>query len=236
MSKSTIFFGNISGGEQLKILNVLPFQVGKLPVKYLGVLLITKRPGLQECKQLIDKVKSIVRDWKNKILSYAGRMQLWLLSVWEIDVEKNDSWFWKNLIGLKDMVRHHIAHKVGNVRCTVADMIYNGEWKWPSEWLDRFFILKSIKVHVLNDNNDKVIWKKNNVQFTEFSIKIAWEDLRSNDPDVEWKKIVWCLGDGCMIRWPCTFAGKASFQRSSKFILSGSGDNSNLNLMFPLFA
>nr|GEY67491.1 RNA-directed DNA polymerase, eukaryota, reverse transcriptase zinc-binding domain protein [Tanacetum cinerariifolium] len=54
----------------------LPFVVGKLPVKYLGVPLITKKMSSKECKQLIDKVKSKVEDWKNKYLSYAGRLQL----------------------------------------------------------------------------------------------------------------------------------------------------------------
>ncbi|GJU03986.1 RNA-directed DNA polymerase, eukaryota, reverse transcriptase zinc-binding domain protein [Tanacetum coccineum] len=38
--------------------------------------LITKRLGREECKQLIDKVKNKVKDWKNKVLSYAGRMHL----------------------------------------------------------------------------------------------------------------------------------------------------------------
>ncbi|GJX36852.1 RNA-directed DNA polymerase, eukaryota, reverse transcriptase zinc-binding domain protein [Tanacetum coccineum] len=51
-------------------------KVGKLPVKYLGVLLITKRLGMGDCKQLLDKVKMKVRNWKNKYLSYAGRLQL----------------------------------------------------------------------------------------------------------------------------------------------------------------
>ena len=50
--------------------------MGKLPVKYLGVSLITKRIGTKECKQLIDKVNNRVNEWKNKYLSYAGRLQL----------------------------------------------------------------------------------------------------------------------------------------------------------------
>ncbi|GKA63437.1 RNA-directed DNA polymerase, eukaryota, reverse transcriptase zinc-binding domain protein [Tanacetum coccineum] len=47
MSKSTIFYGNVKMGDQRK-----------------------------ECKQLIDKVRNKVDDWKNKAFSYAGRMQL----------------------------------------------------------------------------------------------------------------------------------------------------------------
>ncbi|GKC39954.1 RNA-directed DNA polymerase, eukaryota, reverse transcriptase zinc-binding domain protein [Tanacetum coccineum] len=76
LSKSTIYFGNVKVGEQKSILNVIPFSIGKFPTKYLGVPLITKRPGREECKVLVDKVRCKVGDWKNKALSYTGRMQL----------------------------------------------------------------------------------------------------------------------------------------------------------------
>ncbi|PWA72453.1 RNA-directed DNA polymerase, eukaryota, Reverse transcriptase zinc-binding domain protein [Artemisia annua] len=72
MNKSTAFFGNVGNEEMSEILEVLPFSIGKLPVKYLGVRLITKRIGAKECKQLIDKVKNRVNDWKNRYLSYAS--------------------------------------------------------------------------------------------------------------------------------------------------------------------
>ena len=55
---------------------MLPFKVGKLPVTYLGVPLITKQLTFTDCKCLIDKVKIKVSNWKNKLLSYAGRLQL----------------------------------------------------------------------------------------------------------------------------------------------------------------
>nr|GEU36621.1 RNA-directed DNA polymerase, eukaryota, reverse transcriptase zinc-binding domain protein [Tanacetum cinerariifolium] len=45
-------------------------------MKYLGVPLITKTIGITECNQLVEKVKHKVNDWKNKVLSYAGRLQL----------------------------------------------------------------------------------------------------------------------------------------------------------------
>ena len=71
MNKSTAFFGNVDSNEMKRILEILPFSVGKLPVKYLGVPLITKRINAKECKQLIDKVKQRVNDRKNRYLSYA---------------------------------------------------------------------------------------------------------------------------------------------------------------------
>ncbi|GJX84964.1 RNA-directed DNA polymerase, eukaryota, reverse transcriptase zinc-binding domain protein [Tanacetum coccineum] len=75
-TKSTIIFGSMRMEDQQSILNCVPFKVEKLLIKYLGVPLTSKRIGANNCKSLIDKVKSRVSNWKNKCLSYAGRLQL----------------------------------------------------------------------------------------------------------------------------------------------------------------
>ncbi|XP_071687068.1 uncharacterized protein [Rutidosis leptorrhynchoides] len=70
-------FGLVSGlVPNLKITNLLQFSVGKLPMKYLGVPLLAKKLGIQDCKSLINKIKKKVLNWKNRKLSYAGRLQL----------------------------------------------------------------------------------------------------------------------------------------------------------------
>ncbi|GKC18082.1 RNA-directed DNA polymerase, eukaryota, reverse transcriptase zinc-binding domain protein [Tanacetum coccineum] len=76
LGKSTIFCGSMDRGKIESILDILPFKRGKLPIKYLGVPLVAKKIGVQDCKSLIDKVKAKIHDWKNKSLSYAGRAQL----------------------------------------------------------------------------------------------------------------------------------------------------------------
>ncbi|GKB88702.1 RNA-directed DNA polymerase, eukaryota, reverse transcriptase zinc-binding domain protein, partial [Tanacetum coccineum] len=72
MSKSTVFFGGMTTAEQDIILDIVPFGVKKLPVKYIGVPLITKKITVNDCKPLIEKVKSRILDWRNKALSYSG--------------------------------------------------------------------------------------------------------------------------------------------------------------------
>ncbi|PWA65179.1 reverse transcriptase domain, Reverse transcriptase zinc-binding domain protein [Artemisia annua] len=37
IGKSTIFFGSVDAGEKQRILDILHFSIGKLPVKYLAV-------------------------------------------------------------------------------------------------------------------------------------------------------------------------------------------------------
>nr|GEZ52346.1 hypothetical protein [Tanacetum cinerariifolium] len=51
MSKSTVFFGELTNAEQSSILDIIPFEIGRLPVRYLGVPLITK------------KINAIVSHW-----------------------------------------------------------------------------------------------------------------------------------------------------------------------------
>ncbi|GJU57111.1 RNA-directed DNA polymerase, eukaryota, reverse transcriptase zinc-binding domain protein [Tanacetum coccineum] len=111
------------------------------------------------------KKESLRVKWVN-IVKLRGK------SVWEIDIDKNDSWFWKNLIGLRDKVRPHIIHKISNGQETsvwydrgplcnfisrrniyeanmlsqmkVAELVNNREWLWPSDWVDKFPELKHI--------------------------------------------------------------------------------------------
>ncbi|GJZ66378.1 RNA-directed DNA polymerase, eukaryota, reverse transcriptase zinc-binding domain protein [Tanacetum coccineum] len=68
MQKCTVFFGGLSNTKQQLILNIIPFTV--------GVPLITKQINISDCKPRVNKVKAKVSDWKNKVLSYAGRVQL----------------------------------------------------------------------------------------------------------------------------------------------------------------
>nr|GEZ94097.1 hypothetical protein [Tanacetum cinerariifolium] len=54
----------------------MPFKEGTLLVRYLGVLLISKRLFVKDYHVLIDKARKRILDWKNKSLSLAGRLQL----------------------------------------------------------------------------------------------------------------------------------------------------------------
>ncbi|GKC71589.1 hypothetical protein Tco_1117472, partial [Tanacetum coccineum] len=76
LSISKVFFGNVRDVSNLRILNIMPFREGSLPVRYLGVPLISKRLYIKDCQLLIDKARKRLLDWKNKFLSFAGRLHL----------------------------------------------------------------------------------------------------------------------------------------------------------------
>ncbi|GJR25236.1 hypothetical protein Tco_1101468 [Tanacetum coccineum] len=74
LPKSTAYFCNVLNHIKLSILQILPFEEGKLPVKYLGVPLVSSRLMIRDCNELIDRVQIRIQDWKNKSLSIAGRL------------------------------------------------------------------------------------------------------------------------------------------------------------------
>lgn len=73
---------------------------------------------------------------------------------------------------------------------TVADMVVNGNWKWPDDWCNRFPRLTNIKVPVLNENErDTVKWSTLNGGLTKFAGNNIWVEWRvNNSTDVNWKK------------------------------------------------
>lgn len=76
LPKSTAYFCNVLNYVKIAILQILPFTEGVLPVKYLGVPLITSRLIFKDCKELVERLSNRIKDWRNKSLSFAGRLQL----------------------------------------------------------------------------------------------------------------------------------------------------------------
>ncbi|KAK4385402.1 putative ribonuclease H protein [Sesamum angolense] len=58
------------------MIDILGFQEGSLPVKYLGVPLISSRLTIADCKPLINKLDTRIAGWSHLNLTFAGRAQL----------------------------------------------------------------------------------------------------------------------------------------------------------------
>nr|GEU42715.1 hypothetical protein [Tanacetum cinerariifolium] len=93
---------------------------GRIPVKYLGVPLVSSRLVFRDCKELIDRIRSHINDWKNKSLSVAGRDCKELID--RIRSHIND---WKNkslsvagrlqlVQSLRPIIRDHIRYRIGD--------------------------------------------------------------------------------------------------------------------------
>ncbi|KAK4384361.1 hypothetical protein Sango_3068200 [Sesamum angolense] len=61
---------------QDSLLETLGFQEGHLPVRYLGLPLISARFSIADCQPLLQKIDSRIKGWEGVQLSFAGRVQL----------------------------------------------------------------------------------------------------------------------------------------------------------------
>lgn len=75
-NKSEIFFCNVPVRSICKILNNSGFSWGELPVKYLGLPLITTKLSLSDCQPLIARICDRILNWTSRKLSQGGRLQL----------------------------------------------------------------------------------------------------------------------------------------------------------------
>ncbi|GJS40164.1 hypothetical protein Tco_0565207 [Tanacetum coccineum] len=94
----------------------MPFEEGILPIKYLGVPLISSRLLYKDCKILVEKVRKRIGDWKNKWLSFAGRRQL------VISVLSSMHIYWASVFILPMGIINHIEQLMSGFLWCQGDM------------------------------------------------------------------------------------------------------------------
>ncbi|XP_050217541.1 uncharacterized protein LOC126668378 [Mercurialis annua] len=65
--KSSIFFNGPAGDQKSALLNILDFQEGELPVKYVGLPLFSTRLSKEHCNSLIQRITSRVSAWNSRM-------------------------------------------------------------------------------------------------------------------------------------------------------------------------
>ena len=74
--KSAVFLAGVNDNVKATILNMTRFSMGRLPVKYLGVPLISTKLSHLDCLPLMDKMMARIQSWTSRSLSFASRLQL----------------------------------------------------------------------------------------------------------------------------------------------------------------
>ena len=75
-AKSHLYCSLICDDLKQQLLNELGLAEGNLPMSYLGVPLISTRLKKFDCHYLIEKLLGRINYWRNRNLSYGGRLQL----------------------------------------------------------------------------------------------------------------------------------------------------------------
>ncbi|KAL2237299.1 UNVERIFIED_CONTAM: hypothetical protein Sindi_0921600 [Sesamum indicum] len=74
--KRHLIISRSAQGLREEMMTVLGFQEGVLPMKYLGLPLISSRLTISDCRPLLLKIDKRIAGWEGISLSYAGRVQI----------------------------------------------------------------------------------------------------------------------------------------------------------------
>ncbi|XP_020269403.1 uncharacterized protein LOC109844697 [Asparagus officinalis] len=76
-NKCAVYLGGVEENVKNQICSLLSFSEGSLPIRYLGMPLISKRLSHLDCSNLISKISEQIQGWQSRRkMSYAGRIQL----------------------------------------------------------------------------------------------------------------------------------------------------------------
>ncbi|GJU13393.1 protein LAZ1 [Tanacetum coccineum] len=157
------------------------FLLCELPLKYLGFPLISSRLLNKDCKVLVEKAHNRIGDWKNKSLSFAGRLQLCLFGAMAI----------KKAEKLR-CLGSYLSSFPTRRGMGLCNLVLNRAWNWPHAWLLKAPNLSLISAPSLDGSRqDCTRWRDRNGNLTEFSVKSAWEAIRPRGNEVLWHHTVW---------------------------------------------
>ncbi|XP_043697089.1 uncharacterized protein LOC122647851, partial [Telopea speciosissima] len=114
-SKSSIIVGGLTQTSSMELSELMGFSETTLPIRYLGVPLVSGRLSLKDCSPILDLVRRKLEGWKARFLSYAGRLQL--IS----SVLQGCYIYWAGIFGLP-----------GNLISQLESMFFNFLWSSPS--------------------------------------------------------------------------------------------------------
>ncbi|GLT48369.1 hypothetical protein SLA2020_220000 [Shorea laevis] len=115
--KSQVFFSGVREEQKVALIQKLGFVEGQLPVRYLGLPLISKKLSPGACQPIIDKIHQRIGSWATKFLSYAGRVQLVNSILFHIQV------FWSGALLIPKKVL-----KLIDAAC--RNFIWCGKWNY----------------------------------------------------------------------------------------------------------
>ncbi|KAL2247912.1 UNVERIFIED_CONTAM: hypothetical protein Sindi_2643500 [Sesamum indicum] len=76
VQKSHVIISRSAQGWKDQILAIMGFQKGQLPMRYLGLPLLSSRLSISDCQPLLLNIDARINGWEGISLSYAGRIQI----------------------------------------------------------------------------------------------------------------------------------------------------------------
>ncbi|KAA0062333.1 putative reverse transcriptase [Cucumis melo var. makuwa] len=76
LTKNSMFVAGVNSEVASHLAASMGFVLGNLPVRYLGLPLLSGRLRSSDCAPLIQRITSRIRSWFARVFSFAGRLQL----------------------------------------------------------------------------------------------------------------------------------------------------------------
>ncbi|KAL2235448.1 UNVERIFIED_CONTAM: hypothetical protein Sindi_1277000 [Sesamum indicum] len=76
VQKSHVIISRSAQAWKDQILTIMGFQGGQLPMRYLGLPLLSSRLSISDCQPLLLKIDARINGWEGISLSYGGRIQI----------------------------------------------------------------------------------------------------------------------------------------------------------------
>lgn len=204
LAKSAMYLTGITRAEKEDIERAGGIKLSRLPVKYLGVPLITTRLRNADCASLVEKITTKIHLWTSATLTYAGRLQLIQSVLFSYQV------FWSGIFILPGATIKKIESIMvaflwkGSGQHARAKVVWS-DLCYPKE--EGGLGLKRLKIwnraatlrhiwHLLTKRTS--IW----VDWTNTNLlkdRSLWEIKIPSRPSWSWRKILqsrdWCRGD-----------------------------------------
>ncbi|KAG7580838.1 Reverse transcriptase domain [Arabidopsis suecica] len=112
MEKSTVYLAGVTDSTYQAIVDRFPFEVGTLPVRYLGLPLVTKRLSSADYLPLIEQIKKKIGSWTAR---WTEANLLKQVSFWAIKATTSlGSWIWKKILKYREVAKSLSKHEVRN--------------------------------------------------------------------------------------------------------------------------
>ncbi|GJR46563.1 putative reverse transcriptase domain-containing protein [Tanacetum coccineum] len=73
----------------------------------------------------------------------------------------------------------------------VSDIIKDGMWAWPTDWLIKYPMISNMNAPVLTGSDDYIVLRNHSNMDVRFSVATIWDCIRPRNAEVNWFHIVW---------------------------------------------
>ncbi|XP_074361033.1 uncharacterized protein LOC141701249 [Apium graveolens] len=194
LSKCNIFFSNVPLFTVSAALQRSGFIWGDLPIKFLGIPLVSKRLTAADCVPLINNLCAQILHWTSKFLSQAGRLQLIRLVLFAIQSFWASSSFsmwhdpWLGGRTLLDLFGFEIISLAESSNfALVRESLLNDSWNIAPSNHTLMMELRNLLNNTEISSSNRILWD----DLSTIKTSDIWYSLRSRKPQVAWFHFVW---------------------------------------------